>query len=359
MRCLNKRAWSRLLLGLVLLNTSLSALAADPAWAGVWRGTIGKAPVSVCFEPDGRGRYYYFAREAELALEPIGDLPDVWQETPPDSEKITGYLYLYTHPKKLNGDWTNAEGKKRVSIELKQVSSKTSVNEACSSAEYHQTQLVSQKVHAGQTQVINGKSYRALTANGVSGVELQPPLSKGEEAVNRQLRRDFEANRLDRLNCLADGKFNEYESNADIDLWTRTWLVIGVSGETFCNTPHPNPFYGADVYNLSTGKKTEPESWFTPSVWKSKYRNIAANSPFGRAVLNYLPRDLEQECREGVDENEFYNLWPTPKGMLFKPSLPYILKFCSAEFVVPYAKLKPFLNADGLAAVNELMQEYP
>lgn len=359
MRCLNKLACIRLLLVLVLVNTSYNSLAAAPAWAGVWRGTLGKAPVSVCFEPEGKGRYYYSAREAELILEPIGDLPDVWQETPPDSDKITGYLSLYTHPEKLDGHWTDPKGQNRLPIDLKQVSSKTRVNDACYSAEYHQTQLVSQKIQAGQKQTIHGKSYRILQAKGVSGVELQEPLNKGEQAVARQLKRDFEANRLDRLNCLADGKFNEYENNSDVILWTDTWLVISLSGETFCNTPHSNPFEGADVYNLSSGNKIEPESWFTPSVWKSKYRKIAANSPLGQTVIKYLPPDLEQDCRDGVNENEFYSLWPTPKGMLFKPFLPYILKFCSAESVVPYTKLKPFLNADGLKAVNELMQEHP
>lgn len=335
------------------LGASSLALAEVTGVAGIWHGTLGKKAITLCLSKNGDGRYYYAANPEDIILEPKSS--GGWQEHLPKDDTITGYWQLRTEASQLLGDWRSPATPKTLPIKL----NLRSKSEDCDTATYQQARLDKQKVRISQPLKFADKPYRTLSVDHVGGLELLPPLGKGQASVNQQLLKKFATDRLGALSCFAEGGYAEYESDSSIDLWTRTWLVIGVSGETFCSTPHPNPFYGADVYNLNTGKKTEPESWFNPSVWKSKYRNIAANSPFGRAMLKYLPRDLEQECREGVDNNEFYNLWPTPKGMLFKPSLPYVLKFCSAEFVVPYAKLKPFLNADGLAAVNELMQEYP
>lgn len=348
MRCLSK-----LFFTLIALSIWTSAKAADPAMAGIWHGTLGKKAITLCMSRNGDGRYYYGANPVDILLQPKSG--GGWQEQLFRDETITGYWELQVQAEYLLGNWRSPSTNLSLPIKLDRRSS----NEGCDSVSYQQKRLDKQKVRIGKTLKLAGKAYRYLSVEHVGGLELLPPFSEGIARVNQQLRQKFETDRLDALSCFAEGAGNEYESETSIDLWTRTWLVVIVSGETFCSSPHPNPFYGADLFNLTTGQKTEPESWFKPSAWKSSSHTISANSPLGHVLFKYLPRGLEQECLEGVQDNEYYSLWPTPKGMLFKPSLPYILKFCSAESVVPYAKLKPFLNADGLAAVNELMQEYP
>lgn len=76
-------------LGTALVLAAAPAQAQSPApstWQGVWRGTIGQAPVQVCLDRDF-GAYYYLKHLKIISLGPLdrptnsATLP-VWSEAP-------------------------------------------------------------------------------------------------------------------------------------------------------------------------------------------------------------------------------------------------------------------------------------
>lgn len=359
MRCLSKYGF-HILASYLLCGLATMAHAANPAWVGVWHGTIGKLPVTLCFYEDGDGSYYYGTHSSDLLLQPKAN--GLWIERPPRDDKPSGYLRMQLLNDQWQGSWSNPAGSKSLPLHLTRAVDSMDKKSGCESRLYQQTRLDHQKIVTSKPKFFAKKPYRTLVADGVGGLELLAPLSSGTTKVNELLRNGFELDRLEYFNCTAQSRTpedNQYDITMDISMWTTSWLVVMFSSESYCNSPHPNSSSFGLIYNIETGQKTRAEEWFKPTVWKSNSHEIAPTSQLGQLLLNNLAPDEEAECTESVLENSEYAIWPTNKGMLFEPLLPYVQKGCGTQFVIPYPKLKPYLNTAGLKAVNELMQEYP
>ena len=354
MHCLNRLAWSRLLLGLVLINTSLSALAADPAWAGVWRGTIGKAPVSMCFNSDGGGSYYYFARDIQLSLahKESGD----WEEYLPNAEEPSGTLAMRLNGNFLRGYWHSPSSNRKAALNLHRVAFNPE-DEPCYSSAFHQTRLTLQKIRVSAPKKFAGNSFRSLIARSVTGIEIVDPLNQSTTKINLLLRQSFDKNRLHLFQCIGNTQgmpTGEWNTNQTIQVWSNHWLVVTDIGDYWCGDAHPDNLYSATIYDLDKGQKLDIRRWFKPKFWNPEFHSIRVDSKLGKLVLKTL--DPVEENAPFITQ---YSIWPSKKGMIFYPLVAHVMQASAEEILIPYPKLKPYLNAAGLKAVNELMQEYP
>lgn len=355
MHCLNKLAWSHLLLGLGLISASLSALAADPALVGVWRGTIGKAPVSMCFNSDGGGSYYYFARDAQLSLayKDSGE----WEETPPFAEEPSGALVMHLHENVMRGYWRSPSNNKKIALKLQRVKFNLK-DEPCDSVAFHQTRLNHQKISFNAPKKFAGKSFRNLSAGSVTGVEILAPLSANISKINALLRSNFDTTRFIVFQCIGNTQRSAsgyYNSEQSIATWSSQWLVVKTLGDYECADVHPDLIYSANIYDLNSGQEIDIKSWFKPGIWEPEYQSLPPESELGILVH----KTLSPEDYDSFNFMRLYSVWPSQKGMIFYPLVAYVEKNSAEEILIPYPKLKPYLNAAGLKAVNELMQEYP
>ena len=103
---------SLLLAGLWLLTTACHA--DQPAWQGVWSGTIGKSEVRVCLDEKGKSAYRYQRYQKDIPLVLKGNQ---WQET--SDGKVTG-IWTLDNPQDdtLDGEWRSPKKGRSLLIHL-------------------------------------------------------------------------------------------------------------------------------------------------------------------------------------------------------------------------------------------------
>ena len=78
--------------------------------------------------------------------------------------------------------------------------------------------------------------------------------------------------------------------------------------------------------------------------------------PFRAMILKgWKPED--PECGGAIREEEFWNIGISRSGLVFSPSLPRVIMACGEDFTIPFARLTPWLNATGQAAVASIEAE--
>ena len=110
------RSMTALLLACLWLFAA-TCQAADPAWQGVWSGTIGKADVTVCLDGNGSSAYYYKKYKREIALERQGD---TWIET---ADGVVSGIWMLNSPQGniMEGKWRNARTQRELAVYLKRM----------------------------------------------------------------------------------------------------------------------------------------------------------------------------------------------------------------------------------------------
>jgi hypothetical protein len=72
-------------------------------------------------------------------------------------------------------------------------------------------------------------------------------------------------------------------------------------------------------------------------------------------LKGWKPED--PECRDAIADQEFWNIGISRAGLVFSPSLPRVIMACGEDFTIPFARLTPWLNATGRAAVASIEAE--
>ena len=110
------RSMAALLLACLWLFAA-TCQAADPAWQGVWSGTIGKANVSVCLSENGPSEYRYQRYQKDI---PLTRKDNQWQEAADGT--ITG-IWTLDNPQgdTLEGTWQSPKTRRSLPIHLGRV----------------------------------------------------------------------------------------------------------------------------------------------------------------------------------------------------------------------------------------------
>ena len=108
-----------------------------------------------------------------------------------------------------------------------------------------------------------------------------------------------------------------------------------------------------EVYDRQTGTEIDPaQRWFAESGFaESEYGDIWLMQPALREiVMKHYSADQEQECREVVGEEEFWNVGMVDGGLSFIPSVAHAMTPCRETVVVGWDEVAPFLSAEGREA---------
>ena len=97
----------------------MQARAADPAWQGVWRGTLGKQPIVVCLDNRGRSAYFYVRYQREIALT---GKDGAWEEY--NHGALSGIWTLSAaQGDELEGHWRNPASQRTLPVDLNKLTS--------------------------------------------------------------------------------------------------------------------------------------------------------------------------------------------------------------------------------------------
>lgn len=362
--------WSSLFAAL-LATQSAAQEAPVPEWEGVWRGTIGTLPVSVCLgRPNGyntNAAYYYHSTMRTIRLEPKSD--GGWIEHGEGGTAVTGMWQIVGgNADRIQGEWEGSGRKLPIALERVPVEADEEVW-LCGSREFlaariRRANLVRKPMRFGTF------AYTSVTWDvgpGFADVALESfefaPTRPGDRAIIEAVRLDPDnpGGRGEYLTCVraplerwqSDGEF--YLSYEPIHA-SRDLIGTKVNSSGSCGGAHPYHGYDYQTWDRVSGQEVELYRWFRPQAFERvRYASdsedyFKATPAFARFLSSHMGIE-DSECRSVVEAAEFWGVGLTRNGMIFTPSLAHVLTPCVDDARIPYAQLTRWLNREGRAGV--------
>lgn len=362
-----------------LLALTLAAATAGPAPAaaatptagvtGVWEGTVGKAPVVACFQEreqfSGHGSYYYRKYLVPIGLWQSDNGSAIWEENAGDDG--AAWTIISQNGDTLTARWSR--GKDSVPIVLKRrqwTERGEDFSGPCASPEYLAPRAFTPVVTREGAEK-SGFSYRVLTwqppahfaDNEIVTFEFDAT-EPGDAVISRKMSDHVPDGSTGDgfMQCMAgnlsyfgsDG--GTFETYAPV-FANRRFLSVDASGSSYCGGAHPAHWAMLQVFDRQTGEEIDPaQRWFAESGFaESEYGDIWLMQPALRdIVMAHYSADQEQECREAVGEEEFWNVGMVEGGLGFVPSVAHAMTPCRETVVVGWDEVAPFLSAEGREA---------
>jgi len=368
----------------ITLLVSLAASAADaapeqPAWRGIWAGTIGSQNIVACLDTadqDGvsAAAYYYLRHGKIISLSQADSQQAAWTEG--SAEHQTGLLKLdAASGDHLTGLWSSPDGKKTAPLALTRLPFAPDEdsefwwrdNALCRSVSFYGPRADAEQVMPGPTQQSENRHYRELFArsyvadkkqggdkwSGNNTVELLDA-SQPVAGINQALRARWRT-RLARSYVEEQGGLGDFFER--VTWYSDRWLVLeemewtagyGISGSTMWH----------ETWNVKTGKKVDPWSWFGPKggSWKPAESGPRAppefhpSAPLLRIVGRHYSADPDCNKRADTDDPR-----PSRQGLEFYSGFGP----CRQVIVIPWRELLSFLNEEGTRAIKPLMDAKP
>ena len=134
---------------------------------------------------------------------------------------------------------------------------------------------------------------------------------------------------------------------------TSAYLTVTANAGGFCGGAHPYGDYWWLTFDRKTGRKVDLGTWLTPAaVPRGDWFEDSALRPLSPAFRGMVMRRLrfeDRECREVVNQAEYWAIGLDRSGLVFSPSLPHVAKACGDDAAVPFAELAKWLSPAGKA----------
>lgn len=344
----------------------------QPAWEGVWHGTIGTSPVHVCLDKtpyEQKGAYYYDRVKRLLRLVP-GKAGGEWLEQEIDDKNGPRWR-IAERGGALVGAWSN--GREELPVHLTRIGGPSrDYDGPCRSQAFNRPRIAPRLTSRHAT--MDGARYTKWTFKPgpwfadeveITTFTLDRP---GEPVVriNALLRSVLPKadGTGDWLDCVAgtvnaSGKDGTYSHIVEPTLVSSRWLAASEQEDYFCGGAHPDGFSAPRTFDLVRGAEIDPLDWFGPKAVHREdlgsedgiYKTLTA--VFRAAILQGWKPD-DAECDEALRRQESWHAGITRGVLVFSPDFPHAIASCSEDFKVPFARLQPWLNDQGKAAVATL-----
>ena len=369
-------------LGSILLlcaATSTNAMADEwavpqPAWEGVWAGTIGAMPVHVCLDKtphQQKGAYYYDHVKRLLRLVP-GETGGEWfeQET---YDKNGARWHISPIGRSLTGTWR--DGSTALPIRLTRVGAASrEFAGPCGSMALHRPRLETVRLIA-RPGTMNGAAYSVLTfkpgpwANDeveISTFSLNRPGSAASR-INALLRAALpKADGTGAwLDCIAanvnwSGMDGTYFRTIAPTLISERWLAVNEHGEYYCGGPHPENENIPRTFDLQFGVEVNPLNWLGPNAVHRENVGEGADGyktltpAFVAMILKGWKAEDPAECDDAMRRQDSWRIGVARGALVFEPDFPRVILACGEDFRVPFSRLQPWLSNRGRIMVATL-----
>jgi hypothetical protein len=319
-----------------------------PAWAqrpsGVWTGTLGRASIAACFDKDAAS-YYYVRIGVDIPLVEQ-KAPGTWKETKEaKGDEFTG-LWQLSPPQgeAMSGVWTSPDGKRTLPIALTVSTGKS--ESYCLSPEYNAPRAATFVRIPDKETSVGGLRIRTFQARDIdiTGLEIADKsaqlarLKRFVEKLNRDLVDQY-------LNCARfvedreDWRGSiEFTGIVKLESVTRHFVLLRQSSAYFCGGAHPDSSSALLVVDRNSGDTIDIADWL--------------KDPLDAIGRKYWKTSRE-DCKDALEEDTTFVVWPSPDGVVFAPTLPHAIEACSEEMTIPYARLASRLTPAGKRAAAE------
>jgi len=334
---------------------------------GLWDGSVGDLPVSVCFNEASisgmEGMYFYRSRLVTIPLKADGESGLRFSEDWPNDAKAARWS-LSRAGEMLEGIWTH--GSKTLPIRLTNVPFKGD-DAPCASLAFHQPRL--KGIHVVRSEASkDGVPYTKLVLDlrgHFPSVSVESFELHGDARAIRTINTVLAKHMQDRswLECIqAAGIWGgDWNESMEPRLISRRLLVTNHHWDGFCGGAHPDSSNDARTFDLTTGSEIDITEWFTSKAFETIHNE--GESSISRTMRTALRKVVigrsqgEEDCRDVVSTAEWWDLELTRKGITFTPVLGHAVQACEESYSIPFARLIPFLTPDGRRQVTSVQTE--
>lgn len=354
---------------------SAAVLLASPAHArpgagltGVWRGTLGSQPVQACInhrEGDNFGAYYYQAHLQAIALQQSNEDSRTFIEgVDRDDAKAPRWTFENSSADALTGHWV--QGTRSLPIKLSRVPGlRLKEDETpCGSMLFQAPRLQGMRTIA-KPATVQGVRYTRLILDlrGHFGDDINVETfalagnNPAIQRINAKLREPLTGKRTEWLDCVRQAwNFGPYGASTGETISprmvTHKWLTVMDESGWDCGGAHPEDASVPRLFDLETGSEVDLHDWLSEkAIERERFKGIAEEAKMLRpAFLSFLLsgwKPADEECGEPVRTEQFWRIELTRTGFTFAPELPHVATPCIEEFKESFAKLGPWLSAEG------------
>jgi hypothetical protein len=376
------------MLGLLATALFPTASRADGIPSGAWKGTVGKAPVMVCFSESGESHYYYLRHRRGIRLAPSetsnnqGNSPEAtanaWQagrfeldEFVPreDSEgKASGHWLLYAKSTtEITGTWAAPGHGKILPIALHKAAPRPPVGSP--DAGWGCEQAFYQPIVAGMHLTFHpatfaGHPYQEVSSEEGTSFEVPAELPRAK-ALNRYAMEWLRSQSILAYDCSAGRGFSSIEpigSSLKPVLWTDQYLVLQDSmPEIYCGGAHGSSSLSYLTWSWFQGRLVDTWAWLQGGE-KSLYshatkKGYPIRSGLFRLIAKLHPRNEDgDECREFLDQMSVPAPYPTAQGLVFNTNFFHAARACNDQVTLEWKQLIPYLSNEGRTLANQFRQ---
>lgn len=341
-------------------------ISGEESLVGVWKGSIGGKPIIACFDRFDGSDYYYLKHFWRIPLVSKDKQKLAWAEGDTEEAGVFWQLKPVTEDR-LEGQWSDKEGKRSLPIRLTRIYADTDGKGSCSSVgnaqgdAFNAPRVNAQKVL--RTQGKEGEYQYISTLNGaISSIEFTKN-TRSFTQINKILRNTFREQVVDYFDCKIPSPLGDsyYEFETLVKFIHKDWLSIDEHYSNQCVNNGGRTNYGTHHRNFELAKGNEVNlcRWFTvyekEKFGNDTYCNLKAPEKLNKIILSamqkYAPDD---ECTEAISITREYALALRDQGILFSPNLSPYLQACNTSAEIPYKKLLPFLTKAARDAVSSL-----
>jgi len=337
--------------------------------AGIWEGTVGTLPVRACFvrrDTEWFGDYYYLSR---LQLIPLtaNEAGGGFHEGAGNDPSSPGWTIERVDGTQLNARWSNRG--RILPVRLRRLAGMTGDDSPCASPLFHRPRLEGLRTLRSRA-TVNGVGYTKLTLDlrGRFDSHFESFAIDGASAatqrINAALGEGLAGDPPRWFECIGDSlgfspREGAFEESLAPTMITRRWLAVAHHWDGDCGGAHPDSSNRFRTFDLADGREIDLHDWLNAEAVQRERPEGSAEElktlrpAFRDAILaGWRPEDAE--CDEPVRSEEYWTIGLTRGGLVFSPELAHVVQSCSADIVVPFARLRPWLNAEGAANLRAL-----
>jgi hypothetical protein len=357
----------------VFLSLTSSSLAAKIE--GVYVGTLGQASVVFKLEKPGgtdlSGAYFYrnYARDIQLNGTLSGQGLTL-EERGLYGGDAKAKLNLRPLANGFSGTWTDVKSAKSLPVKLHAVTPaelnavklpSTPLLRKWKLEEAYEYLRFDAPLKATKLEKFNGKNVQwwLEPRSKVSFFRLSEKTIVNDALIDEQYAMASSA-----LQCPNDSE-GGFTFDPKIVLYSKR--LLSMTGPVYydCGGVHPDGYSENLTLDLQSGKVLKLEDLYRFAT-VPKGLNLQTQEPFelfssftqARAVVlkklilqefKTFSTDLETDCKELYETGDvfqFITWFLTPEGLKIQPSFPHVAAACAKDFLLPYAKLKPYLAAN-------------
>lgn len=187
------------------------------------------------------------------------------------------------------------------------------------------------------------------------------------QRINAKLIRPLAGEKALWFECMRDAEaWSSYGGNWDESLEpkmiTRRWLTVAHITDEFCSGAHPEEANIPRTFDLSTGQEIKLHDWLNGQAVKpipttDPSENITQLTPVFRTFVIGKWKPEESECAEAVRSQDYWHIELTRTALVFTPDLAHAVQACGDNFAVPFARLAPYLSAQGKAGIAAVQSQ--